>query len=129
MSNLRKVLGDGLLVTRGHGYLLQAEPGQLDVDRFESLVAEGRRARQAGDAQTAAERLREALGLWRGPPLADFAYESFAQSEIARLEESRLAALEERIDAELAIGEHAQLVGELEGLVREHPCASASSLS
>ena len=70
---------------------------------------------------TAAARLRDALGLWRGPPLADLAYESFAQAEIARLEESRLAALADRIDAELALGEHARLVGELEALVREHP--------
>ncbi|MGB9183938.1 MAG: ABC transporter substrate-binding protein [Solirubrobacteraceae bacterium] len=121
VSNLRKVLSDGLLVTRGHAYMLQAEPEQLDVDRFESLVAEGRRALQDGDARIAAERLRGALALWRGPPLADFAYESFAQSEIARLEESRLAALADRIDAESALGEHAQLVAELEGLVREHP--------
>ena len=121
VSNLRRVLGEGLLVTRGRGYLLQAEPGQVDLGRFESLVDEGRRALQEGDARTAAARLREALGMWRGPPLADFAYESFAQAEIARLEESRLAALEDRIDAELALGEHGRLVGELEGLVYEHP--------
>jgi YVTN family beta-propeller protein len=121
VSNLRKVLSDGLLVTRGRGYLLQTQPGQIDLDRFESLVAEGQRAVQHGDARTAAARLREALGLWRGPPLADFAYESFAQPEIARLDQSRLAALEERIDAELALGEHARLVGELEALVHEHP--------
>ena len=70
---------------------------------------------------TAAAVLREALAVWRGPALADFAYEPFAQSEIARLEEARLAALEERIDADLASGEHARLVGELEALVREHP--------
>jgi DNA-binding SARP family transcriptional activator len=121
VSSLRKELGDGVLVTRGHGYLLAAAPGQVDVDRFESLVAEGRRALQEGDPRVASQRLRGALGVWRGPPLADFAYESFAQAEIARLQESRLGALEERIDAELALGEHAQLVGELEGLVREHP--------
>jgi DNA-binding SARP family transcriptional activator/class 3 adenylate cyclase len=120
VSNLRKVLGDGRLITRGRGYSLHAEPGQLDVDRFESLVTEGRRALHERDPRTAAGRLREALALWRGPPFADFSYQSFAQSEIARLEESRLAALEERIDAELALGEHAQLVGELEALVREH---------
>lgn len=125
VSNLRKVLGDGVLVTRGRGYLLQVEPGQLDVDRFESLVAEGRRALHSDDARTAARRLREALDLCRGPPLADFAYESFAQPEVARLEESRLAALEARIDAELGLGEHAQLVGELEALVREHPLREA----
>ncbi len=121
VSSLRKVLGDGVLVSRGRGYLLQVDPGQTDVDRFESLVAEGHRALAERDPHTAAERLREALTLWRGPALADFAYESFAQSEIARLEEARLAALEERIEAELALGEHARLVGELEALVREHP--------
>ena len=121
VSNLRKALGDGLVVTEGHGYVLRAEPGQLDVDRFEALVAQGRGALEQGDALTAAAVLREALGVWRGPALADFAYEPFAQSEIARLEEGRLAALEDRIDADLALGEDARLVGELESLVREHP--------
>jgi YVTN family beta-propeller protein len=121
VSNLRKALGDGLLITEGHGYSLRVEPGQTDVDRFETLVAQGRGAREQGDALTAGVVLREALALWRGPALADFAYEPFAQSEIARLQESRLAALEDRIDADLASGEHARLVGELEGLVREHP--------
>ncbi len=121
VSNLRKALGDGVLVTRGHGYMLQTEPGQVDLDRFETLVAEGRRALQAGDPRGASDRLREALGLWRGPPLADFAYAPFAQGETVRLEEARLAALEDRIDADLALGEHAALVGELESLVREHP--------
>jgi YVTN family beta-propeller protein len=121
VSNLRKVLGGGLLITRGHGYLLQTEAGQTDVDRFESLVAEGRSAFETGDARTAAERLRGALGLCRGPPFADFAFESFAQAEIARLEELRLTALEQCVDAELALGEHARLVAELEGLMREHP--------
>jgi DNA-binding SARP family transcriptional activator len=121
VSNLRKVLGDGPLVTHGRGYVLRIPPGQLDADRFEALVAEGRRAMRDGDARTAVVRLREALALWRGPPLAEFAYESFAQSEIARLEESRLAALEERIDTDLMLGEHASLVGELEELVHEHP--------
>ena len=121
VSNLRKVLGAGLLVTRGRGYSLQLDAGQLDADRFEALVAEARDALRKGDARAAVVRLREALGLWRGPPLADFVYESFAQAEIARLQESRLAALEERIAAELELGDHAQLVGELEALVREHP--------
>ena len=121
VSNLRKVLGDGLLVTHGHGYLLTTKPDQTDLDHFESLVVDARRALQEGDARSGAARLREALGLWRGPPLADFAYESFAQPEIARLEESRLTALEECVDAELELGEHARLVAELEALVYEHP--------
>ena len=121
VSNLRKALGDGLLVTREHGYLLQLEQGQLDADRFESLVAEGRLALGEGDAGTAAERLREALDMWRGPALADFAYERFAHGEIDRLEEIRLAALEDRIDADLAQGRHTELVAELGQLVREHP--------
>jgi YVTN family beta-propeller protein len=121
VSNLRKALGDGLLVTRGHGYLLQTGAGQVDLDRFEALVGEGRGALQAGDGRAAGERLREALALWRGPALADFAYEPFAQNAIARLEAARLAALEDRIDADLAIGEQAGLVGELETLVAEHP--------
>jgi hypothetical protein len=83
VSNLQKVLGDGLLVTRGGGYSLQLDAGQLDVDCFEALIAEGRRALRRGDARTAVVRLREALASWRGPPLADFAYESFAQAEAA----------------------------------------------
>jgi YVTN family beta-propeller protein len=121
VSNLRKTLGNGLLVTQARGYMLQAEPGQLDVDLFEALVEQGRQALEQGDALTAATVLRKALGVWRGPALADFAYEPFAQAEIARLEEARLAALEDRIDADLAVGEHARIVGELEALVREHP--------
>jgi YVTN family beta-propeller protein len=121
VSHLRKALGDGLLVTRGRGYLLRTEPGQTDADRFEALAGQGRQALERGDALTAAAVLREALGVWRGPALADFAYAQFAQAEIARLEESRVAALEDRIDADLALGEQTRLVGELEGLVREHP--------
>ena len=120
VSNLRKVLGDGRLVTQGRGYMLQLEPGQTDVDRFEALVAEGRRALENGDALTAGAVLGQALAVWRGPALTDFAYQPFAQSEIARLEESRLVVLEDRIDADLASGEHTRLVGELEALVREH---------
>jgi YVTN family beta-propeller protein len=121
VSNLRKALGDGQLVTRGHGYVLQAEACQVDSDCFEALAAEGRAALQAGDGRGAGALLSGALMLWRGPPLADFAYERFAQAEIARLEEARLEALEDRIDADLAIGELAGLVGELEALVGEHP--------
>lgn len=121
VSNLRKALGDGLLVTRGRGYVLGAEGGQLDADRFQARVTAGRAALADGDAQLASARLREALALWRGPALADFAYEPFAQGEAARLEEERLAALEDRIDADLALGRHAALIGELEALVRQHP--------
>ena len=121
VSNLRKALGNGLLVTQGHGYLLRTSPGQLDLDRFDALVAEARQALRAGRAQDASDRFREALALWRGRALEDFAFEGFAQSATAQLEEHRLAALEDRIEADLALGEHAALVGELESLVREHP--------
>lgn len=121
VSHLRKALGDGLLETHGHAYLLAAAPAQVDVDRFEALVADGRAALGAGEARRAAELLAGALELWRGPPLADFAYEPFAQSEMARLEEARLAALETRIEAELGLGRDAALIGELEALAREHP--------
>ena len=105
VSNLRRALGDGLLVTRGRGYVLQVASGQVDRDRFGALAAEGRRALQAGDARVASDRLRDALALWRGPPLEEFAYERFAQGDIATMEEARLAALEDRIDADLALGE------------------------
>jgi len=121
VSQLRKLLGDGYLVTHGRGYVLALEPEQLDVQRFERLLAEGRQLRTGGNPKKAAEVLRSALALWRGPPFADLAYESFAQTEIARLEELRLAALEERIEADLALGRQAELVPELEALVRDHP--------
>jgi DNA-binding SARP family transcriptional activator len=117
VSRLRKVLGEGRLVTRSPGYVLRVDPSELDVARFEALVGEARGAAP----EVAAVRLREALALWRGPPLADLAYEPFARAEIARLEELRLVALELRFDAELATGRHAELVGELEALVAEHP--------
>jgi DNA-binding SARP family transcriptional activator/ABC-type branched-subunit amino acid transport system substrate-binding protein len=119
VSGLRKALGDGSLETRGHGYVL--EGGTVDSDRFEALLAEGRELLASGDAGKAASTLREALGLWRGPALADFAYEAFAREATARLEELRLAALEERVDADLALGRHADLVAELSQLVAEHP--------
>jgi len=121
VSRLRKALGNGRLETRGHGYRLALEPEQLDLARFERLLGEGRGLLAEGEAERAAEALRNALALWRGPPLSDFESEPFAQGEIARLEELRLAALEERIDADLALGRHAELVSELEALVREHP--------
>ncbi len=111
---------DGLLVTRVPGYLLRVTADELDITRFERLVADGQSALQ-GDAAAAAQLLTEALGLWRGPALADFVFEPFAQSEAARLEELRLGALEDRLEADLALGRHAEVVPELEGLIAEHP--------
>jgi DNA-binding SARP family transcriptional activator len=127
VSQLRKELQNGadrdgdVLVTRANGYLLVLGPDDVDVQRFERSVNAGERALAAGEPDRAAQRLRQGLALWRGPPLADFTYEAFAQQEIARLDELRLVALEQRIDADLALGRHAQVVGELEALVREHP--------
>jgi DNA-binding SARP family transcriptional activator len=123
VSALRKALGPAadVLRRRPPGYVAEVPEGALDLGRFERLVDEGRQAAAAGDPGRASALLAEALGLWRGAPLEDFAFEAFAQGPIARLEELRLAALEERIDADLALGRHARLVGELEPLVREHP--------
>ncbi len=121
VSQLRKAFSNGRLQTRGQGYLLALEPEELDLGRFERLLGEGRALLATGQPEGAAETLRAALALWRGPPLSDFACEPFAQIEIARLEELRLAALEERIESDLALGRHVQLVSELEALVREHP--------
>jgi DNA-binding SARP family transcriptional activator len=120
VSNLRKEIGP-VLVTRAPGYVLELGSEQLDLRRFERLVSEGRSDLSAGRAEEAAAKLHEALALWRGSPLADFAYEPFAQAAVVRLEELRLAALEERIEADLALGRHSALVGELEALAVEHP--------
>src|SRR6266516_6188803 len=124
ISQLRKALDPdrtGLLTARAGGYTLALDPEQLDLRRFERLLDEGRGALREGDPARAAALLRECLQLWRGPPLADFAYEPFSQSEIARLEEQRVVALEERIEAELALGRGDVPVAELEALVAEHP--------
>jgi predicted ATPase/DNA-binding SARP family transcriptional activator len=122
VSQLRKLLGDAqVLQTRAAGYSLVVAPEQLDAARFERLLREGKTALTGGQPEQAAKPLGEALELWRGAPLADLAYEPFAQAEIARLEELRLVALEARTDAELALGHHGDLVGELELLVAEHP--------
>jgi DNA-binding SARP family transcriptional activator len=123
VSQLRKALrcGDDLLATHAPGYVLRVEPGKLDLWRFESLVEEGDRALARGDPSGAVDRLNDAHALWRGSPLADFAYAPFAQAPIARLEELRLSAIELRIDAELSLGRHTGLIGELQGLVSEHP--------
>jgi predicted ATPase/DNA-binding SARP family transcriptional activator len=121
VSGLRGTIGRDVLATRAPGYMLSVEEGELDLWRFERLASDGRKALADGDAARAATAFRRALGLWRGPPLADLAYEPFAQSAIARLEELRLACLEDRIEADLALGRHAELVAELEALIREHP--------
>ena len=127
VSQLRKTLdserpegGGSLLLARSPGYVLHAEPGSIDARRFERLFSEGSKVLQ-DDPDAAAATLREALVLWRGPALADFAYEPFAQPEIARLEELRQAAVEARIEADLALGRHGELVGELEALVAGEP--------
>jgi DNA-binding SARP family transcriptional activator len=121
VSRLRKELGEGAIETSPAGYRLRLEPDALDLRRFEVLLDEGRRRFEAGDARRAGDAFRDALALWRGPALADFAYEPFAADEIGRLEELRLVALEQRFEAELAQGRHAELVAELEVLVRAHP--------
>ena len=109
VSLLRKELGDRLL-TRPPGYLLVVEDGELDSARLERAIGSGK-----------LEHLTEALGLWRGPPLSQFAYEAFAQGEIARLEELRLAAIEARLEVEIDLGRHRALIPELETLVQQHP--------
>ncbi len=122
VSRLRKALRHaGVLETRGRGYILWVEPGQLDSETFRALLEDGRRAFATGDVEKAAGEFRAALALWRGPPLSDLAAEYFAQIEIAQLEELRLAALEERIEADLALGRQGTLVPELELLVARHP--------
>jgi YVTN family beta-propeller protein len=125
LSKLRKLLGsDGsgvALVTRPHGYMLGIEPEQLDLHRFERLVCEGREALAVRSAEKAAARLGEALALWRGPPLADLGYASFTAATIGRLVELRLCAFEDRIEAELALGHHSDLVPDIEALVAEYP--------
>jgi len=117
VSQLRKALGNGVIVTGPTGYALRVEPGGLDLHRFERLVTEA----QAAGPPAAAELLREALALWRGPALVEFAYEPWAQAEIGRLVELQLSIVQDRIDADLALGRDAELVGELEQLVSEHP--------
>jgi predicted ATPase/DNA-binding SARP family transcriptional activator len=121
VSRLRKALPRDVLTTRSPGYVVQVEPDALDLHRFERLVDEGRSLLARGLAAAASKRLHDALSLWRGPALADFAYESFAQAAIARLEEIRLAAVELRIEADLALGQSHELVGELEVLVADNP--------
>jgi DNA-binding SARP family transcriptional activator/DNA polymerase III delta prime subunit len=120
-KSLREAGGDEVLVTQPLGYVARVEADALDASRFEALVARGRKEAGKGDHQGAAATLREALALWRGPALADLADAPFARAEGARLEEARLSALEERIEADLACGRHGELVAELDALTRAHP--------
>jgi DNA-binding SARP family transcriptional activator len=117
VSDLRKALGRDVIVTRGRGYAIEVDPPALDLHRFEQLVREA-----VGAApEVAADLLQRALALWRGPAFADLVEEPFARAAGGRLEELRLAALERRLEIELALGRHRELVGELEQLVREYP--------
>jgi DNA-binding SARP family transcriptional activator len=124
ISQLRRELGADVVETRAPGYIVDVDPATVDSVRFESMLA----ASRAAPAAERAELLRSALALWRGPPLADLAAEEWAQGEIRRLEDLRLTALEERIDADIELGLHREVVGELEALsaanpLRERVCA------
>jgi len=121
VSQLRTALGAAAITTRGSGYALELDPECVDVHRFARLADDGGAALHAGDFATAGTLLRDALALSHGPALADFLYEPFAQVEISRLEDVRLVALEDRIEADLALGRHAELVSELETLVDAQP--------
>ena len=125
LSELRKALRSageaGRLATRPPGYLLQVAPGELDALRFERLAAEGNAALASGDAAAAAQRLDQALALWRGPALADIDSVPSVRAEAGRLEEERLAALESRGEALLACGRHRDLIANLEALTTAHP--------
>jgi predicted ATPase/DNA-binding SARP family transcriptional activator/tetratricopeptide (TPR) repeat protein len=121
ISRLRRVLGGDRILTKSGGYALQIPAGALDADRFDAMAARGRAALHREDAAEAARQLGEALGLWRGEPLAEFADAGFAQGVITRLGEARLAATEDMIEAELMLGHHGELTGRLEALVAAHP--------
>jgi predicted ATPase/DNA-binding SARP family transcriptional activator len=121
VHGLRQALGAERIETHGQSYRLQVEEGELDLDRFERLVALAEQDLGAGRADAASGRIREALALWRGAALADLADEPLARGEAGRLEEQRLHALELRNDVELALGRHAALAAELDALVAEHP--------
>ena len=121
VTRLRRVLPIDVLVTKPGGYSIETEPDSIDVRRFEQLVEDGRQALAATEYDDASARLRSALELWRGSPLADFTYEPFAEPAILQLEELRITAVESRIEADLALGRHGALIGELQALVTEHP--------
>jgi pimeloyl-ACP methyl ester carboxylesterase len=113
--------GADVLLTRPHGYLLQVDPGNVDAERFEARRIRSRQCADAGDHAAAADTLREALAEWRGPALADVLDVPFVRAQAVRLEETRLAAVEQRVDHDLACGRHAELIGELEHLTTLHP--------
>jgi predicted ATPase/DNA-binding SARP family transcriptional activator len=127
ISELRKLLRAGqpeqadVVVTQPPGYVIRVRPDELDARRFEQLAVSGRQALADGDPPTAAARLNAALALWRGPALGEIADRPYAQSEIARLEDLRVQALEDRLDADLAVGRHLDVIPELKALVEEHP--------
>ncbi len=118
---LRRAMPPDAIATRSPGYLVRVGPDQLDLHRFERLVARARRELDDGSAAEAVVRLDEAMSLWRGPALAEVAYEGFARAAIARLEEVRLDAVELRVEARLAMGQHREVTPELEQLVAENP--------
>lgn len=127
VSHLRRALGpesagsEGVLATQSPGYVLHVEEGHVDASRFERLATQGQRALEDGEPAEALTILESALSLWRGAPLAEFAFEDFARSEIQRLTERRLEAIEDRIEALLQLGRHGGLVSELEALIGAHP--------
>jgi DNA-binding SARP family transcriptional activator len=121
VSHLRRALGDGVLITQPPGYVLRVDAASIDAERFERQAAEGRRALEDADPGGALANLDAALALWRGPALADFTFNDFAQSEIQRLAERRLETQEDRIEALFELGRHGGLVAELEALVAAHP--------
>jgi len=122
VSQLRKALPTpARIITTNSGYALEVAHESLDVARFERLLEEGREAVSVGNPALAASLLRRALGLWEGQAYGEFAYEEFARAEAERLEELRLLALEERLEAELALGQHAEVLPELQSLTATHP--------
>src|SRR5215831_11160878 len=121
VSRLRRVVGADRIERRAPGYLVRVLPDELDLDRFDGLVRQGREAVARGDPAEAALLLRAGLACWRGPALADVAYEPFAAAEAARLDDRRLSVLEDRFEADLDCGLGGELVDEIEPLVREHP--------
>jgi DNA-binding SARP family transcriptional activator len=121
VSGLRKVVGKDAIETRGTGYVARVDQDALDLQVFERLAHEGSVALENGQNESAADVLGQALALWRGPALSDLGDEPFVVATAARLEELRILALERRLSADIAIGRHADVIGEIETLVAEHP--------